>query len=151
MIHILLKPGLENFEHYFTSMWDECSCTAVWTFFGIAFLWDWNEDWPFSVLWPLQTFPICWHIECSTFTASSFRIWNSSTGIPSFYLRWQRNRTGRPLYPPQIHQRVIWMLSSFHKTISEHWQRTLGTQKGSPLSLKGGRTKCKRQKERQKS
>ena len=28
-------------------------------------------------------FHICWHIECSTFTASSFRIWNSSTGVPS--------------------------------------------------------------------
>ena len=28
-------------------------------------------------------FQICWHIECSTFTASSFRIWNSSAGIPS--------------------------------------------------------------------
>ena len=28
-------------------------------------------------------FQFCWHIECSTFTASSFRIWNSSTGIPS--------------------------------------------------------------------
>ena len=28
-------------------------------------------------------FQICWHIECSTFTALSFRIWNSSTGIPS--------------------------------------------------------------------
>ena len=28
-------------------------------------------------------FQICWHIECSTFTASSFRIWNSPTGIPS--------------------------------------------------------------------
>ena len=28
-------------------------------------------------------FHICWHIECSTFIASSFRIWNSSTGIPS--------------------------------------------------------------------
>ena len=28
-------------------------------------------------------FHICWHIECSTFTASSFRIWNSSAGIPS--------------------------------------------------------------------
>ena len=28
-------------------------------------------------------FQICWHIECSTFTASCFRIWNSSTGIPS--------------------------------------------------------------------
>ena len=28
-------------------------------------------------------FQICWHIECSSFIASSFRIWNSSTGIPS--------------------------------------------------------------------
>ena len=28
-------------------------------------------------------FQICWHIQCSTFAASSFRIWNSSTGIPS--------------------------------------------------------------------
>ena len=28
-------------------------------------------------------FQICWHIECSTFTASSFGIWNSTTGIPS--------------------------------------------------------------------
>ena len=28
-------------------------------------------------------FQICWHIECITFAASSFRIWNSSTGIPS--------------------------------------------------------------------
>ena len=27
MVHVLLKPGLENFEHYFTSMWDECNCT----------------------------------------------------------------------------------------------------------------------------
>ena len=25
---------------------------------------------------------ICWHIECSTFTASSFKFWNSSNGIP---------------------------------------------------------------------
>ena len=39
-IHILLKPGLENFEHYFTSVWDECNCVVVWAFFGIAFLWD---------------------------------------------------------------------------------------------------------------
>ena len=28
-------------------------------------------------------FQICSHIECSTWTASSFRIWNSSTGMPS--------------------------------------------------------------------
>ena len=53
MVHILLKPALENFEHYFTSMWDEWNCVVVWAFFGIAFLWDWNENWPFPVLWPL--------------------------------------------------------------------------------------------------
>ena len=56
MVHILLKPGLENFEHYFTSMWDECNCAVVWALFGIAFLWDWNENWPFPVLWPLLSF-----------------------------------------------------------------------------------------------
>ena len=80
-VHILLKSGLENFEHYVTGLCNECNCTVVWAFFGIAFLWDWNENQPFPVLWPLLIFQICWHIECSTFTASSFRIWNSSTGI----------------------------------------------------------------------
>ena len=52
-VHTLLKPGLEKFEHYFASVWEECSCVVVWAFFGIAFLWDWNENWPFPVLWPL--------------------------------------------------------------------------------------------------
>ena len=28
-VHILLKPGLENFEHYFAIMWDECNCMLV--------------------------------------------------------------------------------------------------------------------------
>ena len=56
-VDVLLKPGLENFEHYLTSMWDEWNCVVVWAFFGIAFLWDWNENWPFPVLWPLLTFP----------------------------------------------------------------------------------------------
>ena len=53
----MLKPGLENFEHYFASMWDECNCVVVWIFFGIVFLWDWNENWPFPDLWPLLSFP----------------------------------------------------------------------------------------------
>ena len=56
-VHVLLKSGLENLEHYFTSMWDECNCAVVWAFFGIAFLWAWNENWPFPVLWPLLSFP----------------------------------------------------------------------------------------------
>ena len=38
------------------------------------FFQSWGHCWVFQ---------ICWHIECSTFTASSFRIWNSSSGIPS--------------------------------------------------------------------
>ena len=44
MVHVLLKIGLETFEHYFASMRDECSCEVVGAFFGIAFLWDWNEN-----------------------------------------------------------------------------------------------------------
>ena len=79
----MLKPGLEHFEHYFTSMWDEGNCAVVCAFFGIAFLWDWNENWPFPVLWPLLSFPNLLAYWMQHFTASSFRIWNSSTGIPS--------------------------------------------------------------------
>ena len=56
-VHVLLKPGLKNFEHYFTRVWDEYNCTVVWTFLGIMFLWDWNENWPFPVLWKLLSFP----------------------------------------------------------------------------------------------
>ena len=56
-VHILLKPSLENVDHYYASMWDECNYVVVWTFSGIAFLWDWYENWPFRVLWPLLNFP----------------------------------------------------------------------------------------------
>ena len=28
-VHIFLKPGLENFEHYFTSIGDKCNCAVV--------------------------------------------------------------------------------------------------------------------------
>ena len=53
-VHVLLKPGLKDFEYYFASMWDEYnSLNIVWH----SFLWDWNENWPFPVLWPLLTFP----------------------------------------------------------------------------------------------
>jgi len=82
-VNILFKPDLENFGHYFVSMWDECSCVGFWTFFGIAFLWDWMKTDLFQFCGPRRVFQICWHIECSTFTASSFRVWNSSTGILS--------------------------------------------------------------------
>ena len=83
LVHVLLKPSLKNFEHYFASVWDECNCVVVWTvlalpFFGIGMKTD-----LFHSCGHCWVFQICWHSECSTFTASSFRIWNSSTGIPS--------------------------------------------------------------------
>ena len=80
MLHIILKPGLDNFEHYFASMWDESICTIVWTFFGISFHWDWNENWPFPILWSFPNMLACW---LQHFHSITFRIWNSSSEIPS--------------------------------------------------------------------
>ena len=63
ILHVLLKPGLEDSDHYFTSVWDECNCVVVWAFFDIAFLWDWNENGPFLALGPVLSFPnllACW-------------------------------------------------------------------------------------------
>ena len=56
-VHVLLKLNLKDFEHYLASMWNECNCAVVWMLFGIALLWDWNENWPFPILWPLLSFP----------------------------------------------------------------------------------------------
>ena len=52
-VHLLLKSILKDFEHYFAIKWNEHHCAVVWTFFSISLLWDWNENWPFQVLWPL--------------------------------------------------------------------------------------------------
>ena len=77
LVCIMLKPSMQDCKHVFTIMGDECNCLMVSTFFG-----NWDEDWPFPVLWPLLGLQICWHIECSTLRASSIRVLNSSTGIP---------------------------------------------------------------------
>ena len=82
-VHVLMKPGLKNFEHYFASMWDECNCVVVWTFLALPFFGIGMKTELFQSCGHCWVFHICWHIECSTFTASSFRIWNHSTGIPS--------------------------------------------------------------------
>ena len=49
-VHVLLKTDLENFENDSAIIWNEYNCVVVWTFFGISFLWDWNENWSFPVL-----------------------------------------------------------------------------------------------------
>ena len=83
-VHVLLKPDLENFEHYFASVWDECNYAVVWVFFVIVFLWDWNENWPFPVLWPLLSFPnllAYWmqHFQSIIFYDLKELNWNSIT------------------------------------------------------------------------
>ena len=50
-VQVLLKPGLENFEHCFASMWNECNCAVDGTFFGIGM----KTDLP--VLWLLMSLP----------------------------------------------------------------------------------------------
>ena len=82
-VHILLKPGLVNFEHYFASMWDEYNYVVVWTCLALSFFGIRMKTDLFQSCGHCWVFQIFWHIECSTFTASAFRIWNSSTGIPS--------------------------------------------------------------------
>ena len=53
---------------------------------------------------------------------------------------------GRPLSPSKIHQKNISMLSKFHKTTSECWQRTSGTQQSRSLASKTGRKKYNKTK-----
>ena len=50
MVHRLLKPCLENFEHYFASVWDECNCVVVWTFFVIG--WNSRTLAETPIIWP---------------------------------------------------------------------------------------------------
>ena len=54
-VHVLLKPGMKNFDHYFTSMWDECNCAVVWAFFGIGMKTDLFQScghcWVFQICW----------------------------------------------------------------------------------------------------
>ena len=93
-----LKPAWTSGSSRFTYCWSlawrilritllACEMSAIWRwfkhsfslpFFGIGMKTDLFQS--CGHCWVCQ---ICWHIESNTFTASSFRIWNSSTGIPS--------------------------------------------------------------------
>ena len=75
-VYVLLKLSLENFKHYSTSICDDCNCAVDWTFFGIFFLWDWIKTDLCQSCGHCWIFQICWHIECSTLTASAFRLLN---------------------------------------------------------------------------
>ena len=53
LVHIMLKPSMQDFKHDLTSIRNECNCPMVSTFFGASLLGNWDEDWLFPVLWPL--------------------------------------------------------------------------------------------------
>ena len=128
-VHVLLKPDLENFEHYFASVWDECSCAVVWAFFGIAFLWDGMKAHFFQSCGHCWVFQIYWHIVCSTFRASSFRIWNSSPGFPSPLLTLfivmlpKAHLTLHSRISGSSHSRVVWLITP--SWLSGTWRSVL--------------------------
>ena len=77
----LLKPSLKDFEHYLASMWKEHNChehSLALLFFEIGMKTD-----LFQSCGDCWIFQICQHTEYSALTASSFRILNSSSRIPS--------------------------------------------------------------------
>ena len=53
MVHVLLKPGLENFEHHFASVWDECNCLVV------------------SILWHCLSLGLEWKLTFSSLVATA--------------------------------------------------------------------------------
>ena len=93
-----LKPAWTSGSSWFTYCWSLAwrilSITLlVWEVRAIVWWFDHSLALPFFGIemktdlfqscghcWVSQ---ICWHIECSSFTTSSFRVWNTSTGIPS--------------------------------------------------------------------
>ena len=76
---------VEDLPGYFGSMWDECNCAVV-VHSLKPNLWGLQGKWHFQSCGHCWVFHICWHIECSTLKASSFKIWNRSAGIPSLPL-----------------------------------------------------------------
>ena len=82
-VHVWLKPNLKDFEQNFANQWNEHNCTVVWAFLALSFF-GLRMKTAFIVLCLLLSFPqICWHIECSTLTASFFRVLHNSARILS--------------------------------------------------------------------
>ena len=85
--------GSSQLMHYWNLAWRILNITLLaWKWVqlcgSLSILWrclSLGLEWklPFPVLWPLLSFPNLLPVECSPFTASSFRIWTSSAGIPS--------------------------------------------------------------------
>jgi len=86
MVHVLLKLGLENFEHYFASVWGWVQLCS-----SLSILWhclSLRLEWKLTFSSPVATAEFSKFAGISSTALSqrlhkSFRIWNSSTGISS--------------------------------------------------------------------
>ena len=83
LVHIMLKPSMQDFKHDLTSMGDECNCPMVSTFCSTTLRRTGMRIDLFQSCGPCLVFQICWYIECNILMASSCRILNNSTGILS--------------------------------------------------------------------
>ena len=131
MVHIPLKPGLENFEHYFASMWDECNCVVVWTFFWHCL--SLGLEWKLTFSSPVAT------AEFSKFAGilsgppgrsllQSFWLWDHSLRWETVYLhiawqtQWPGNLCQLKLVP--VHWGITSVFFSVH-ALSPLFGRTL--------------------------
>ena len=83
LVHVMLKPSLEDFACNSATMGDECNCLDVWILFSTALLGNWDDDWHFPVLWPQLHFPNLLTYWVQHFSSIIFRSLISSAGIPS--------------------------------------------------------------------
>ena len=57
LIFITLKNSMQDFKYNLANMGDECNCLMVSAFFSTTLLGNWDENWPFPILWPLLDHP----------------------------------------------------------------------------------------------
>ena len=82
-VHVLLKPGLRDFEHNLASMWNGYNCSSL-KFFGIypSLGLEWKQT--FSSSMASDEFSkFVGMLGTALYQQSSFRVWNSSAGILS--------------------------------------------------------------------
>ena len=136
---------LTYFTKYDNLFIHPCSCICQyfilingWVIFHWVYIYT-QHLYPFLCWWTLRLLPCLGYCKwcCNEHWDTCILLDHFKTDFRKVVLRWQRNRTRRPLSLPQIHPKNTWTLSKFHKTTSECWQRTSGTQKSSPLFSKG--------------
>ena len=130
-VHVLLKPGLENFEHSFTYVWDECNCAVVWAFFGTAkrlaqYLKKEQQDWDGKACF------------CSRRTVAVWGTWLVSPGCKTaseYIIKWSLNIDGQewfPFYPVLIYL-CVWVWGRRGR----HWAEEDGRDEERIRNLQG--------------